>query len=359
MTATAVPARPLIVTCDPELRDELLRLCAAAAVTPDVVSDAGLARRDWLVASCVLVGADCAGQLAALGLPRRADVSLVAHPPDSAELWRDAVAIRADHVVVVPDSQAALVDLLADTVDGGVGTATTVGVIGARGGAGASTLAAALGLSAARDGLDALLVDADTLGCGLELVVGCESQPGLRWPDVASTQGRVSASALRAALPSQGGLSVLSWRSREPAALDRDALGAILSAGRRGSDIVVVDLPRRLDGEASTVAAETADVVVLVACSDLGSIAAGVRVLRSLSALCSDVRLVVRRLPGHGLEPELVASALELPLAAGWPTRAVVSRSVEEGLGPLSRGRLAPLCSALLDDFGVVRRRVR
>ena len=63
VTVTTGVSGPLVVTRDVELRDELLRLCAAAAVTPDVVDDAALARRDWLVASCVLVGADCAGEL--------------------------------------------------------------------------------------------------------------------------------------------------------------------------------------------------------------------------------------------------------------------------------------------------------
>ena len=222
MSASAA-TRPLLVTRDPELRDELLRLCAAAAVTPDVVDDVGLARRDWLVAPCVLVGADCAAEVSALGLPRRAEVSLVSHAPESADLWRDAVAVRADHVVVVPDSEAALVDRLADTVDGGLDQATTIGVIGARGGAGASTVAAALGLTAARGGVRALLVDADALGGSLELVVGCESEPGLRWPDVASTQGRVGAAALRAALPSRDGLAVLSWRRTSDARYGRAA----------------------------------------------------------------------------------------------------------------------------------------
>jgi secretion/DNA translocation related CpaE-like protein len=332
-------------------------LCAAAAVTPEVVTDLGRARRDWLAASCVLVGADCAGEVSALGLPRRADVSLVAQAPESAHLWRDAVAVRADHVVVVPDSEAALVDRLADTVDGGVGRATTIGVVGARGGAGASTLAAALGLTAARLGVPALLVDTDALGGSLELVVGCESEPGLRWPDVASTQGRVGAAALRAALPSRDGLAVLSWRQSEPAALEQESLTAMLAAGQRGSDVVIVDLPRQLTG-AATEAVCSADTVLVVACSDVGSAAAGARLLRSLSALCGDVRLVVRRLRGHPLAPELVSSSLGIPLAAVVPTRRSVTRAIEEGLGPPSRGRLASVCSALLDDVGVRRRRV-
>jgi secretion/DNA translocation related CpaE-like protein len=201
-------------------------------------------------------------------------------------------------------------------------------------------------------------VDADALGGSLELVVGCESEPGLRWPDVASTQGRVGAAALRAALPSRDGLAVLSWRQSEPAALQHDSLTAMLSAGQRGSDVVIVDLPRHLDGPAA-VAASRADTVLVVACSDVGSAAAGRRLIGSLSAVCGDLRLVVRRLRGHPLAPELVASSLGVPLVAVVPTRRSVSRSVEEGLGPPARGRLTSVCSVLLDDLDVPRSRVR
>jgi secretion/DNA translocation related CpaE-like protein len=357
VTVTNRFSRPLVVTRDGELRDELLRLCAAAAVTPDVVGDAALARRDWLVASCVLVGADCAGELTALGMPRRADVSLVAHPPETTQLWRDAVALRADRVVVVPDFEAALVDRLADTLDGNQEPARTVAVIGARGGAGASTFAAALGLTAARRGGDALLIDLDTCGGGIELIVGCESESGLRWPDVASTKGRVSADALRAALPTREGLAVLSWRQSDQASLDHDAVRVILTAAQRGCDVVIADLPRRLD-PAATVAALAADTILLVATSDVGSTAAGGRLLPSLASLCADVRLVVRRLPGAAVEPDPVASCLGVPLAATVPTRRGVWRSIEQGLGPLAGGRLSPICSRLLNELGVGRRRV-
>ena len=63
-------------------------------------------------------------------------------------------------------------DRLADSVEGNHEPARTIGVIGASGGVGASTFAAALGLAAARRGHDALLIDLDTSGGGVELVVG-------------------------------------------------------------------------------------------------------------------------------------------------------------------------------------------
>ncbi|MBA2558694.1 MAG: septum site-determining protein [Propionibacteriales bacterium] len=351
MTERTASAAPLVVRRNPDLLEEILRLCAAASVSPDVVGDPQLTRRSWLTASCVLVGADCAGDVSALQLPRRPDVFLVADPPETAGLWRDAVAIRADQLAVVPEAETWLIGRLTDSIDGAV-KAATVGVIGARGGAGASTLAAALGLTASRRGNTALLVDLDGLGGGIELVVGCESVPGLRWPDVAATKGRVSAAALRSALPSDDGLAVLSWGRADDPELDSATLRSVLSSGQRGSDLVILDLPRHLDARARD-ALRTVDTLLLVCTADLRSTAGGGRLLRSLNALCADIRLVVRRRRGDDLLVDALASTLGLPLAATIPTQRGIKGAIDEGLGPLCRGGIARPCARLLDDLGV------
>jgi Flp pilus assembly CpaE family ATPase len=151
-------------------------------------------------------------------------------------------------------------------------------------------------------------------------------------------------------------LAVLSWRQDDPARTDGGALTTVLTAARRGSDVVVVDLPRQLD-DASAAVVLAVDTVVLLATPDVGSTAAGRRLLQSLTPLCADVRLVVRAVRGAAIVPELVATSLGIPLIATVPTRRGISRSIEDGLGPLCRGRLAPICSRLLDDLGVHRRR--
>ena len=48
---------------------------------------------------------------------------------------------------------------------------------------------------------EALLVDADPWSGGIDLVVGSEDEPGLRWPDLALERGRIDMAALRQALP--------------------------------------------------------------------------------------------------------------------------------------------------------------
>ena len=61
---------------------------------------------------------------------------------------------------------------------------TLVGVLGAVGGAGTSTLACWLADRAAHEDRPAVLVDADRGGCGIDVLLGLEDQDGLRWPDL-------------------------------------------------------------------------------------------------------------------------------------------------------------------------------
>ncbi|MDG4865550.1 septum formation initiator, partial [Streptomyces sp. T-3] len=140
-------AGPLIVTEDVELLDDLLRLCAAAGARPEVhhtVPDRG---GGWETAPLVLVGDDAAGRVR--GAVRRRGVCLVGHDQDDPRVWQRAVEIGADHVLRLPDAEQWLVDHIADMAEGFGRPALTVGVLGGRGGAGASTLACALAVTAA------------------------------------------------------------------------------------------------------------------------------------------------------------------------------------------------------------------
>lgn len=350
--AVTLTGPPLIVTRDPVLTEQLLRLCAAAAVTPQVVSEADGAPRGWRGAACVLIGEDLAGDVVGLGLPRRSDVVLVAAGPDSAATWQHGVALRADHVAVLPDAEGWLVDRLSDSVDSSMTACLTVGAIGARGGAGASTLTAALGAAAAGLGIRTMLIDADPLSGGVELVIGCEDVDGLRWPQVGSTHGRVSSAALRAALPTVGDLAVLSWDRVSDVSVDPATMQSIVSAGRRGSDLVVIDLPRRLD-DAASAALTACDLLVVVTTAEVRAVASAGRLLRTLRAQCPDIRLVVRSRAGVDVGAETLSEALQVPLLATIPTKRAVERSIDDGLGPPSRGRLHARCVSILEQLGL------
>jgi secretion/DNA translocation related CpaE-like protein len=224
--------------------------------------------------------------------------------------------------------------------------ASVVGVVGAGGGAGASTVAAGLAAANARRGRRSLLVDADPLGGGIDLLMGCEGVPGLRWPDIEIDGGRVAAGSLLAALPSVGGVSVLSASAASGAELNATALHAMIEAGRRASRLVVVDLPRHVDAVTGTRSSDL-DAILIVATTTVRSIASGRQVAAAAARACSDVRVVVRTTRGRSIEPDAVAESLGVGLAGIVPTLGAVTRAADDGDG-VARGWRARRCYDLL-----------
>lgn len=342
----------LVVSADSDLTEQVLRLCAAAGADPDVVPSADPARSRWRQAAGVLVGADAVEDVAHAALPRRDGVLLISSQGQLATVWPHALALHADSVLVLPEHAADLVSRLSDLAEGGQSHCMTLGVFGARGGAGASSLASAMALTAARLGLPALLMDADASSGGLDLVVGCEDLPGLRWSEVASASGRVGSSALRRALPALDGLPVLSWGRGVRVCLDASTTRSIVAAAQRGARLLVVDLPRRLDDSAAEVAA-SCDVALLVCPADVGGIAGGARMTSTYLDLVGDLQIVVRRARRCAVSPESVGAALQLPVLGSVPAKASVARLADAGLGIPTRSPLARAAAQLLRRLDV------
>ena len=345
-------ARSLVLTADPDVLEDLLRLAAAAGTDLEVAPDAGSARRSWGGAPLVVVATDALPSLERSRLPRRSGVVLLHDDLDDADVWQRAVGVGAEHVVFLPDAERWLTERLADAAEGGTATAPVVAVLGGRGGAGATTFACALGLTAARTGRHALLVDGDPLGGGVDLVLGGEDDRGVRWPDLAGTRGRVPSAALVDALPRVHDLSVLSWDRGPVLSVPVEAVRAVLECGRRAADLVVVDLPRVLD-DASRVVLAAATTTVLVVPAEVRAAAAASRVATSVGGLCADLRLVVRGPAPSGLAAEAVAGALGLPLLADLRAEPGLDLALEHGTPPGARGRgpLATACTSLLEEL--------
>jgi secretion/DNA translocation related CpaE-like protein len=340
--------RPLLVTNDADLLDDLLRLAAAADVEVDVAVDPVAARAKWTTASVVVLGGDVAGSTALSSRPARAGVLLVCRgSPDGVPT--PPPGLRLDALLRLPDADDELVARLAAAASGAVPPARVIGVVGGCGGAGASVLAAALGLSAARRRLPATLVDLDPIGGGVELLLGIEDAPGSRWAEFAGLSGGLAPAGLRQALPVAGGLAVLSYgRDADPP--PDDVVCAVLETTRRGGGVVVLDLPRHVPAVPAAVG--MVDEIVVVVPATLRAASAAVQVTALLDESVRSVGMVVRRPAGAKLPTDAVVAAVKLPLLGS--IRAEPGLAVRLGAGyPLElrrRGPLSLLCNHLLDE---------
>ncbi|MFJ6212276.1 septum site-determining protein Ssd [Streptomyces sp. NPDC092296] len=340
-------AGPLIVSGDEELIERLLRLCAGAGAEPCIQRGTPPARAQWESAPLVVVGDDLADRCT--DLPRRGGVLLIGRDLDDCEVWMRAVGIGADHVLFLPDAESWLLDRIADTAEGVGAHALTVAVVGGRGGAGASTLACALAVTAAREGHRTMLIDGDPLGGGLDVLLGAEGATGLRWPDLAGSRGRVNGNELEKALPSLHRMTALSWDRSDTLTIPPEAMRSVLAAARRRGGLVVIDLPRHLDPAAAE-ALEQADTGLLVVPAELRAMAAAGRVAAAVRMRLSDLRAVVRGPGCAGLGAEEIARGLRLPLAGELVGEPGLTTDVERGTPPGLRdtGPLARFCSAFL-----------
>jgi secretion/DNA translocation related CpaE-like protein len=242
--------RPLAVLTDEPLLDQALQLAAVAGCDIDRAADVTAARRRWSDAALILLDGPAVLACTEARLPRRQGIVVLCSGDPPPDVWQQALALGVEKVLSLPAGESWLLSAFADATDRPAPTAGRVAsVVGGRGGAGASVLAAAVALAALRSGSGALLVDGDPLGGGLDLVLGAEADAGLRWPELRIQGGRVPASALRSALPGRSvgavRLAVVSC-DRDGPGPEPDAMAAVVEAGRRSGDTVVCDLPRHL-----------------------------------------------------------------------------------------------------------------
>ena len=360
--------RILVATGDPVLLDEVLRLSAAASLDVTVVDSVTHVRASWTTAVLVIVGADLAVPLARVAPPRRGQVLLVGRSPLTPAMWQAAVGLGVDHVVELPEGERWLIDRLGDVGDGPRRNGRVICVVGGRGGAGASTLAAGIALTASSWGRSTLLVDADPWAGGLDVLLGAESESGLRWPDLVTARGRIAVSAFAPALPTVHGVSVVSW-DRRPVSPNIEALTAIIDAGRRGFDLVVVDASRTFiplpdtsehigpDGETlmPTVTLTAIDTVVLVVPTEVRAVTGAAQLLPRLRAAGADIRLAVRTLPTSMIGDVLVSEALGLPIAVRIDDDPAVTGSIDSGEPKLSGDRtsIGRAAADLLRSWGL------
>lgn len=266
-------------------------------------------------------------------------------------------------VIIAPGTEPVL-NVPATTTDS---TATCLMLVPAVGGAGASITAAASALVLSRE-RPICLVDADALAGGIDLVLGMETEPGLRWQDFSAADGRLDGAALYEALPScprSPALKVLTWtRSRTPETAYNHASAATKfdSADRLGrtdrpDDVrhiastisclihagitVIVDCPKQV--EYVTTLGALADDTVIILPTSVRAIAAG----GHLASVCAQAgftpSLAVRHQQHRDISVEEVEYALDLPIAGEIEYCKKVAHEIDVGglagaVGKLTRG---------------------
>ncbi|KWX67651.1 septum site-determining protein Ssd [Mycobacterium sp. NAZ190054] len=351
MTATEAI---LVLVDDPALGTDIDRVVAAAGLHVVRAAEPS-SHRVWTGAAAVLVDAAAARRCAGRSLPRRPRVLLISGEAPGPADWEAAVAVGAQQVVTLPTGDRELMAVLADATDAARHTGArgpVVAVLAGRGGAGASVFATALAKIAAKS----LLIDGDPWGGGLDLVLGSETQPGLRWPDLSLAGGRVSFSALRDALPNRHGVSVLSGSrvlsGDDPSnEVDPAPLEAVIDAGSRAGVTVVCDVARR-PGPASDTAVSSADLVALVTPADVRSCAAAAATAKWVVAANPNAGVVVRGPSPGGLRPVDVARIVGLPVLASMRPQPGIETSLERG-GLRVRTR-SPLARAAREVLAVL-----
>lgn len=341
----------LALVGDPALRDDVDRVAAAAGLQVVHASDPS-GRNVWSAAVAVVLDVAAARRCAHRALPRRGRVILVVRSEPEATDFQAAIAVGAQQVIPLPAQDGELMAELSDAAEESCDSGrrgAVVGVIPGRGGAGASVFATALAQTAA----DALLVDADPWGGGIDLVAGSEVESGLRWPDLALQGGRLSYPALRDALPQRRGVSVLSG-GRTGGDVEALPLGAVIEAGSRGGATVICDLPRRSTGAVETVL-DAADLVVVILPADVRSCAAAAAIAPWVSAMNPNVGVVVRGPSPGGLTSADVAKIVGLPLLAAMRAQPSVTDSLERG--GLRLQTRSPLAGAARRVLTVLHRR--
>lgn len=358
VTAATGSSGVLAVVTEPSLRGELDRMAAAVGVrivhaggAPEVTGavSRAVSRKNWAAAAAVLLDEAAARRCGQAALPRRARVFVVTAAEPVPATWSAAVAVGAERVLILPGQEHELIRALADAEeavrDDGL-RGDVVAVVGGCGGAGASLFATALAHAAA----GALLVDLDPWGGGLDLLVGCETAPGLRWPDLALQGGRLTWPAVRDALPRHRGVSVLSGTRRgyDLEDLAPGPVDAVIDAGRRGGVTVVCDLPRR-PADAVQAALDAADLVVVVSPCQVRACAATAAMAAPLTAINPNVGLVVRGPAPGGLRAAEVAEVTGLPLLAAMKAQPQLADQLERGgLRPRRRSALAAAARRVL-----------
>lgn len=323
----------VLIARDPDLIDHLLAHASAAELSMDVLADPRAAALLWTRVPLIVVGVDVLDAVVAAGPPRRAGV--VVFGPARAEHWRMAFELGADRVVDPPGEPGWLAESVSRQGQEG-DPGRVVGVMGCRGGAGASVFASALAIAGARQRMTPYLLDLDPLGCGLSVVLGADVVDGLTWDQVRAGAGRIPARSLQSTIANVAGIGVLGWSDEAGQDLSAGVAAAVVDAARRCTPITVLDVGRGVT-DFQHEAMARCDRLLMIVPADVRSVRAARRMARRLGPATCEI--VVRGPNPGGLTGSDVAEAVGLPVLAAVAADRGLDTRLERGEPPGLRRR--------------------
>ncbi|PRZ43108.1 secretion/DNA translocation related CpaE-like protein [Antricoccus suffuscus] len=241
--ATRHARTALYIGATDALSERARRIVVAAGFEWEAVAAPDCGVR-WRLADVVLINAADA-ELVMLEDPvRRGDVLVLAESSVDQAVWQHCVSLGVEDVVLLDESEPWLVDRLG-VVGGGVpDEGMVIGVIGASGGCGASTLAAGLAVATSAAFGTSMIIDLNGFGGGYDLQFGAADWSGLSWHELADISGRISGGSLREAVPSVDDIAVVGFARDSPMCEVPDrARRAVLLGARQAAGLTVVDIP--------------------------------------------------------------------------------------------------------------------
>lgn len=310
----------LLCARDPAVIEAVEVTAAALEVPLRVVGDSAEARTAWTAATVRLISTEVAARWPSVA-PR--DAYLVGRSPE--ELTRCSAELGLP-VLPLPDSTGRLAEVMSTVVHADAPQGRVVAIMNGSGGLGVSTLAVTLSLAAAAGAMSSACVELAPSGGGIDLLVGAETAPGLRWGELAGARGELGDVAGR--LPRVGAAGFLGHSREAGGRVPDGAISSVLGSLTRSAALVVLDAGH----EAPPV---ECDHLLLMVGADVRSVAAARMFAEAASLTPSG--LVVRNGPGRTLPAEVVARSLGAPCVGRIGQHRALPRLGELGLPPDGR----------------------
>lgn len=310
----------LLCARDPAVIEAVEVTAAALEVPLRVVGDSAEARTAWPAAALRLISTEVAARWPAVA-PKGA--YLVGRSPE--ELTRCSAELGLP-VLPLPDGTGRLAEAMSTVVHADAPRGRVVALMNGSGGLGVSTLAVTLALAAAAEGTSAACVELASSGGGLDLLVGAETAPGLRWGELAGARGELGDVAGR--LPRVGEAGFLGQSREAGGQVSEGAVSSVLGSLTRSAALVVVDAGRE-------VPPVDCDHLILMVGADVRSVAAARMAAEAASLTPSG--LVIRSGPGRALPAEVVARSLGAPCVGRISQHRALPKLGELGLPPDGR----------------------